>query len=200
MTSVSRNTGIPTAPNMFEVVGTTIPLLATILAGFAVTVCVQVVPQDSVRLTREPTGTAIGFTVLLTSAVLFLASAFFAAWAQAHNSKAVDKVFEEVHSEKFTKSSQDWEIYRLTRWAIFRVWYRATTIIFSTALVAFVVGLGLIFAKWVGIYSLVLPGLAILFGFLYGVVVRKNGRKVADERGEQSGTAQPSTQGASATS
>jgi hypothetical protein len=71
-------------PNMPEVSGTSFPLLTTVLAGFAVTIAVQLIirPEASADLSTRETAAII---IFLASTLVFISSIVFAVNAQAHN-------------------------------------------------------------------------------------------------------------------
>jgi hypothetical protein len=71
-------------PNFPEISGTTLPLLAGVLAGFAVTSIVQLALSPD-RGTGLSTSTEIAIAILLLSVVCFLNSIVFAIKAQASN-------------------------------------------------------------------------------------------------------------------
>jgi hypothetical protein len=74
----------PEHPNFPEVSGTSLPLLSTVLAGFAVTLTVQLMirPDATDDLAGRST---VAIIVFLASTLLFLSSIVFAINAQAHN-------------------------------------------------------------------------------------------------------------------
>ncbi len=71
-------------PNLPEVSGTSFPLLTTVLAGFAVTIAVQLIirPDAAEAL---PLRITLGIVVFLASTLIFIASIVFAVNAQGHN-------------------------------------------------------------------------------------------------------------------
>jgi hypothetical protein len=71
-------------PNLPEVSGTSFPLLTTVLAGFAVTIAVQMIirPEGGAELS---TRSIIAIVVFLASTLVFISSIVFAVNAQAHN-------------------------------------------------------------------------------------------------------------------
>lgn len=71
-------------PNQPEVSGTSFPLLTTVLAGFAVTIAVQLIirPDAAAEL---PTRVTLAIVVFLASTLVFISSIVFAVNAQGHN-------------------------------------------------------------------------------------------------------------------
>jgi hypothetical protein len=71
-------------PNAPEVSGTSFPLLTTVLAGFAITIAVQLIirPDATDELSARIIASIIAF---LTSTLLFISSIIFSVNAQAHN-------------------------------------------------------------------------------------------------------------------
>jgi hypothetical protein len=71
-------------PNLPEVSGTSFPLLTTVLAGFAVTIAVQLIirPDASESL---PFRVTLSIIIFLTSTLVFISSIVFAVNAQSHN-------------------------------------------------------------------------------------------------------------------
>lgn len=71
-------------PNLPEVAGTSFPQLTAILAGFAITIAVQLIirPDGSSDVSRI---IQIAIVVMLASTLLFISSVIFAVNAQAHN-------------------------------------------------------------------------------------------------------------------
>jgi hypothetical protein len=71
-------------PNLPEVSGTSFPLLTTVLAGFAVTIAVQLIirPDPGTEISTRITAAII---IFLASTLVFISSIVFAVNAQAHN-------------------------------------------------------------------------------------------------------------------
>src|SRR5579863_5815692 len=77
----------PARPNMPAITETTLPLLATVLAGFAVVAITQVFTRPEANLAgSSPNGWLItGLIVLSASVPLLLNSAIFAVWGQGYS-------------------------------------------------------------------------------------------------------------------
>jgi hypothetical protein len=71
-------------PNFPEVSGTTLPLLTTVLAGFAVTIIVQIMVRGDTSESL-PARVTVALLAFLVSTLLLLSSTTFAINAQAHN-------------------------------------------------------------------------------------------------------------------
>jgi hypothetical protein len=71
-------------PSWPEVSGTSFPVLTTVLAGFAVTIAVQLILHGDSPAALSPLMT-VAIVILLASTLVFISSIVFAVNAQAHN-------------------------------------------------------------------------------------------------------------------
>jgi|GEM_PF-4709630 hypothetical protein len=146
-------------PNFPEVSGTTLPLLTTVLAGFAVTIIVQIMvrgdPSDSL-----PVRVTAALLAFLVSTILLLASTTFAINAQAHSYLPFlepgpgkeDLLAIEDHGAWVRRLEQRWHIY-----------HRAALVTFYSGVALLLAGLDVV----VWIYL----GWATALAFLAAVLV-----------------------------
>ena len=137
----------PDQPNKPEVSGTTFPLLATVLAGFAVTIVIQLFTRDEAKVNgHSPNWLFItGLTVLALSVPLFLHTAAFAMWSQTYNYAQLNE-----DSRIILNIQENWDTYiaRLEKkWAL---WYNAAFWTFNASMFLFDAGSGILLWNFMG--------------------------------------------------
>lgn len=125
----------PYRNNLGEVTKTTLPLLSTLLAGFALTFTLQFIN----RLSNIVVFIAAIF--LFASIILFLTATFYAIWAQAYDYEAMPtqemKDIRKVKDEELVKD-------RPIAFLYWQFWHKATYYTFLMGINAFVVSVILI--------------------------------------------------------
>jgi hypothetical protein len=142
-------------PNLPEVSGTSFPLLATVLAGFAITIAVQLIIRTdaaddlAVRLVSA-------IAVFLISTLLFITSIVFAVNAQAHNYLPFIDLGASAHRLLNVRADDTagWIRVIHRRWEIFHV---AALISFYGGILLLLAGVNLIVWEFVG------SGIAVVF-------------------------------------
>lgn len=132
----------PHRPNLWEVTGTTLPLLSTVLAGFCVTIVVQLLIQPEARQTGDLLH--LGLTFLAVSIPLFLASTAFAIWGQAYNYLSLTSDVKELMIFDHTPSQQEWKKYLDASHTIWQKWHTSTLILYYIGSITFVTGVDFI--------------------------------------------------------
>lgn len=133
-------------PNYPEVSGTTLPLLATVLAGFAVTIIVQ--------LTLSPTGPGglamlaeVALIAFLLSLLAFLAATAFAVNAQANNYLPFIDLSDTTRQFMQIDDPDAWLQRIERRWQVF---HRATLISFYAGVILLLGGVDLMLWEYAG--------------------------------------------------
>jgi hypothetical protein len=136
----------PEHPNFPEVSGTSLPLLSTVLAGFAVTLTVQLMirPDAADDLSGRSIVAIIAF---LASTLLFLSSIVFAINAQAHNYLPFIDLSPEGRRLLGVEDASEWIRRIERRWTIFHL---ATIGTFYGGAVLLLAGVNLIVWIYVG--------------------------------------------------
>lgn len=130
----------PEAPNFPEVSGTSLPLLATVLAGFAVTIIVQLLLQPEV-LEGPLTGVTVALIGFLLATLCFLSSTVFAINAQASNYLGFLDIGQEGARLLAIEDRGDWIRRVERRW---RVYHVAAIYSFYGGLLLLLVGINLV--------------------------------------------------------
>jgi hypothetical protein len=176
----------PDQPNGPEVSGTSFPLLATVLAGFAITIAVQLILQPADDASTRVTIALVSF---LLSTLLFLSSIGFALNAQANNFLPFLDIGPTGRQLLHIDDRSSWIRGMVKRWVVFH----------AAAMIAFYVGIALLLAGvnlivWVfvnGWIALILLT-AILINLAVVIYLQQNAEQMGEaywdlERGEPSG-------------
>jgi hypothetical protein len=142
-------------PNVLEVTGTTLPLLTTVLAGFAVTIIVQLI--NNTEAGELPTLLNSGLTLIALSVPLFLGAALFATWGQSYNYTVLTDELKKLI--KFNKTEDSLERYLNichTNWVNY---HEASNFIYYLGLAFFILGTDLLIYRYLKIVSLILVSL-----------------------------------------
>ncbi len=163
-------------PNFPEVSGTPLPLLSTVLAGFAVTIIVQLMvrPDPGMPLPAREVAALLAF---LLAVLVLLASTTFAINAQAHNYLPFLGLGEAASRRMRIGDLSDW-IERLERrWYMFHV---AALVTFYTGVLLFLSGINLVVWVYLGTGAAVIFLIAVVLDMsvvtaVGGWVSRRNG-------------------------
>jgi hypothetical protein len=154
-------------PNYPEVSGSTLPLLATVLAGFAVTIIVQIAlaPGTSNDLPRRM---LVGLAGFLLSTVLLLSSAVFAINAQANNYLPFLDISERSAHWMQVSDTGAWLHAMERRW---RTYHVATLLTFYAGVVLVLISIGLTIWHYVGAPLAIAFTFATVAGLLANIAV-----------------------------
>jgi hypothetical protein len=156
-------------PNYPEVSGTTLPLLATVLAGFAVTIIVQLVlsPEGADSL---PGSTNVALAAFLLSMLAFLSATAFAVNAQANNYLPFTNLSDTTRRFMQIDDPDAW-LHRIERrW---RVYHLATLIAFYSGVILLLGGVNLILWEYAGILIALLFLFAAIASLAVNVIVSR---------------------------
>lgn len=157
-------------PNYPEVSGTTLPLLATVLAGFAVTIIVQ--------LTLSPTGPGglamlaeVALIAFLLSLLAFLAATAFAVNAQANNYLPFIDLSDTTRQFMQIDDPDAWLQRIERRWQVF---HRATLFSFYAGVILLLGGVDLMLWEYAGTLVAVLFLATTVASLAINVVVSRS--------------------------
>lgn len=134
----------PDEPNFPEVTGTTLPLLSGLLAGFAVTITVQLIMEPAVAGDRR---LVVAITAFLLSVLFFLSSTVFAINAQANNYLRFLDLAPAGRRLLNVGNVSDWMWRMERRW---HVYYVAALFAFYGGLVPLLAGIDLVILAFMG--------------------------------------------------
>jgi hypothetical protein len=148
-------------PNYPEVSGTTLPLLSTVLAGFAVTIIVQLVllPDDTDTL---PARVVIALITFLLALLSFLLATAFAVNAQANNYLPFIDLSEASKDFLNVDNPGEWLQRIERRWYVYQF---AALYTFYGGVVLLLAGVNLILWQYIGATIAVIFLLAALASF-----------------------------------
>jgi hypothetical protein len=140
------------SPNLPEVSGTSFPLLTTVLAGFAVTIAVQLIIRPDAD--AEISGRVItAIVIFLASTLAFISSIAFAVNAQAHNYLPFIQIDESTQRLIGVPDYARWLGWLQRGWDSFHL---AAMITFYGGILLLLAGVNLIVWEFVG------PGVAVI--------------------------------------
>jgi hypothetical protein len=158
---MSLQGAVQRAPNDRELAASVIPLLSTVLAGFAVTVLAQLTAASS-----PPAGTpekpgALATAVALGAAVpLLLGAALFAAWSVAYDWRR-DTASNQSGDDALKRQRLEWERERIAYYTWSRRLILGGSALFDVGATILV---GTYFAVWLAIvFALLSLGILLLF-------------------------------------
>ena len=142
----------PTKPNMPEITKTTLPLLTTVLAGFAVLIITSLfVESKSNPSSPWPPpnqGLFWGLTILAVSVPLFLTSTIFAIWGQAYNYQYLTEDVRKVLRIELADCALNNYLQTLEdKW---QIWHISAVLTFTLGTVAFVLGTAILLSTYIG--------------------------------------------------
>lgn len=170
-------TETPEQPNGPEVAGTSFPLLSTVLAGFAVTIAVQLILHPV--LDAPSTRVLIALVAFLLGTLMFISSIGFALNAQANNYLPfLDLGPTGLRLLNVTDPSE-W-IHRIVqRWAIY---FAAALFTFYIGVALLLAGLNLIVWEFAGGWIALILLLAILLNLVVVIYLQRNVDKLGGQR------------------
>ena len=148
----------PVPPLVQAVTTDSLPLLATLLAGFPASTVIPLLLSTGVDILGAKANTAIqiALTLLSLSILAFLAATSFAVWGRAYDYRHLTKEAREILN--ITAQGEDLERYILTLHREWHFWHRAAAIAYSLGLLAFLLGKGLL------LYALARPEISVVSG------------------------------------
>ena len=167
----------PHRPNLLEVTGTTMPLLSTVLAGFSVTIIVELLTQTEAGQCGTPLN--IGLTLLAISVPFFLSSTIFSVWGQSYNYLILTKDVKEIMN--FTHSAQEWKNYLDASHTIWQKWHTSTILFYYIGLIIFISGIDLLIYKYVGNIPAILIPVILLITTVIGFILESRSKKVREQ-------------------
>ncbi len=132
-------------PNLPEVSGTSFPLLTTVLAGFAVTIAVQLIIRPDSAETL-PLRVSLSIIIFLASTLVFISSIIFAVNAQSHNYlpfMTSDRMSSVMHG---VSDHKQWIVWLYEGWDSF---HRASIITFYSGILLLLAGVNIIVWEFV---------------------------------------------------
>jgi hypothetical protein len=168
-----ENTAIPPSfkkPNETESTKTTLPLLATVLAGFSVTIIAQLLIQPHIEQVWPITNYLLFLGLLLLAfAVLFLlASTVFAIFAQPHDFT--------VLSEKELKQGD--RAFLSRELALWKLYHRAAVNAFKLGVLAFAIGTVILYWNYLGNVFAGICFVMVIACFIWGFTLRNQAHKL----------------------
>jgi hypothetical protein len=154
-------------PNLPEVSGTSFPLLTTVLAGFAVTIAVQLIIRPDATETLPILVTA-AIVIFLTSTLTFISSIVFAVNAQSHNYLPFMTDDDRPSQMYGVEDHIQWIIWLHQGWDAF---HRASIITFYSGIMLLLAGVNIIVWEFVGPGTALIVLALILFNILVNVTV-----------------------------
>lgn len=156
-------------PNFPEVSGTTLPLLATVLAGFAVTIIAQLVlsPESGDSLSGIP---LVALAAILLALLAFLSATAFAVNAQANNYLPFIDLSGEGKAFLDIDDPAAWLRRIEQRW---RVYHLATLIAFYSGVILLLGGINLMLWEFTSGTVALLFLLAAVFSLTVNVIVSR---------------------------
>ncbi len=156
-------------PNLPEITSTTLPLLSTVLAGFAVTIIATLLTQSNISKTWPLPNPFWSLVLLAISAPLFLTSAYFGIRAQAYSylnmTSDVQKILK--LNPPFNIDSYLERVYK--KWLL---WYGAADRTFVLGLLAFVVGTGLLLWNYIELLAALIFLAIIVLCVIGGIILQ----------------------------
>lgn len=163
--------GLKDLPNRQEVTKTTLPLLATVLAGFAVSIDLQVVSIASIQTITSPNHRRllIGLLCVMASIPLLIVAIVFAMWGQAASFEHLTEEVRELLG--INKSVGELEGYLDDQDYRWWQWYSGAVRTFNLGIGLFTVGVGLLLWDLLGDIAAACYGVSLLISLGWFVVV-----------------------------
>jgi hypothetical protein len=164
-------------PNLPEVSGTSFPLLTTVLAGFAVTIAVQLIISPDVRDEASALVTT-SILIFLASTLVFISSIVFAVNAQAHNYLPFVNSDDAITAEFGIADRSRWLAWLHQGWDMFHM---ASIVTFYGGILLLLGGVNVVVLEFMGIGPAVVVLLLILgnVALTVGMALRIDRRKRA---------------------
>jgi hypothetical protein len=134
-------------PNMPAINETTLPLIATVLAGFSVTIIAQVFIRSEAYLDgKSPNDLLITGLILLSLSVpCFLNTVSFSIWAQSYNYLNLSE-----ESRDILLITEGWPTYIARLQKKWRLWHQTAIVMFYVGSLLFDIGTGLLLLNFIG--------------------------------------------------
>ena len=164
-------------PNLPEITSTTLPLLATVLAGFAVTIIATLLTQPDVSKIWPLPNPFWGLVLLAISAPFLLTSAFFGVRAQAYSylNLTLDvQKFLKLDDPTFNFHDYLERIYK--KWLL---WYGAADFAFFLGLLTFVGGTGFLLWNYIGLVGVLIFLTIIILAIGSGIWLQLKENKIS---------------------
>jgi hypothetical protein len=164
-----------------EITGTNIPLLSTVLAGFAVTIIIELINDNKYYRDISFLCTKNGLSLIAISIPLFLSSAVYATYGQSYNFLILTKDVKELMrftDDLLCTSSEKWQEYLNTLYTIWQYWHRTSIAIYYAGMIFFIVGINIIFLIYIGLVVAVLIIVIIFFAIYFGFVLEQITSKI----------------------
>jgi hypothetical protein len=159
----------PEQPNGPEVAGTSFPLLSTVLAGFAVTIAVQLILHPALQ---DPTfRVLIALVAFLLGALMFISSIGFALNAQANNYLPFLDLGSAGIKLLNVKDRSSWIRRIVQRWAVY---FAAALFTFYIGVALLLAGLNLMVWEFVGGWVALILFVAILLNLVVVIYLQRN--------------------------
>lgn len=133
-------------PNLPEVSGTSFPMLTTLLAGFAVTIAVQLIIRPGAAETL-PMLVTLSIIIFLASTLVFISSIVFAVNAQSHNYLPFMTDDQRPDQMFGIEDRHQWIAWLHQGWNSF---HRASIITFYSGILLLLAGVNIIVLEFVG--------------------------------------------------
>ncbi len=141
-----------------------LPLLATVLAGFSASTVVALLLSTSVDVRGAQANAPVQLALALLSAsvLVLLAATSFAVWGRAYDYRSLTKETREIL--KITAQGEALELYFLALHREWSFWHRAASVTYYLGLALFVVGKGLL------LYALARPEVSLISGLILAAI------------------------------
>jgi hypothetical protein len=167
----------PGEPNQPEITKTTLPLLTTVLAGFAMTIIVQLFIRNDARETWPPhLGLFLGLMFLAVSVPLFMSATIYAIWGQQYTYHHLTQEVREILN--IDLDIKDLHKHGRELNAKWHMWHMAAITMFTVGVITFALGTGILLLTFIGIVTATLFFLTIGVAFFCGYLLRRKGKRI----------------------
>lgn len=164
-------------PNLPEITSTTMPLLSTVLAGFAVTIIATLLTQGNPSNIWPLPNPFWGLILLATSTPLLLTTAFFGIRAQAYSYLNLNIDVQRMLELKEPGYNINYYLEMIyNKWLL---WYQAADLAFTLGLLAFVGGIDLLLWNYLGLVGALIFLLIIIFAIIWGIWLQSKEKKIS---------------------
>lgn len=165
-------------PNMPAINETTLPLIATILAGFSVTLIAQVFTRSEANLDGKSPNVwfIVSLIALALSVPLFLHAVSFSIWAQAYNYLDLSE-----DSRGILDITEDWRFYIARLQRKWRKWHHAAIVTFYGGALLFDLGTGILLWYFIGRLAMLLFYAVTVLPLFYPLFLLLNKEKEIDK-------------------
>jgi hypothetical protein len=167
----------PLHPNLPEITSTTLPLLSTVLAGFAMTIIASLFLQTNVSNIWPLPNPFWGLVLLGVSTPFYLTSAIFGVQAQGFSYLNLTLDVQKFLKLKDPKINMD--DYISTIFKKWRLWYDAAKLAFYLGLFTFVVGAGFLIWNYIGLVGALIFLAIIILVIIWGIQLKVKEHKIS---------------------